>query len=101
MTALPGGLLGAVGKAEMEKHILVSLPSLVGIAWGRPVSWRHHLEYCFLFLPGNLIIAVFHFELLNISFKNIQNSKRRKEKKRERGGEERRETVLSIHPFSG
>lgn len=89
MTALPGGLLGAVGEAEVEIHILVSLFSLLGIAQGKPVSWRHHLEYCFMFLPGNLVITVFHFELLNISFKNIQNSKRRKEEWREKKGQKK------------
>lgn len=58
VTALPEGL-GAVAKVETEKHILVSLPSLLGIAWGKPVCRKHHLAYCYLFFPDSLLITVF------------------------------------------
>lgn len=76
MTALPGGLLGAAKKVEVEKYILVSLP-LSQCSLGKASLWASP-PMLLLLLLGNLLIAVFHFEILNILFENTHNFGRRK-----------------------
>lgn len=59
VTALLGGLLGAVEKVETEKHILVSLPSLLRHSLGNACMLETSPRILLPVFPHNLLITIF------------------------------------------